>query len=74
MVSIELYPPTLVTHAYGWWLYSAEAVAGMIHAELTGGKWTPPEWFPMHYLTGKRLRDGVVEKDLIDNLRDQTSV
>lgn len=46
----------------------------MIHAELIGGKWTPPEWFPMHYLTGKRLRDGVVEKDLIDNLRDQTSV
>ncbi|KAG6840105.1 hypothetical protein C0991_008919 [Blastosporella zonata] len=33
----------------------AEVVAGMITAELAGGEWTAPEWFPRHFLTTERL-------------------
>lgn len=35
--------------------YSAEAVAGMIKADISGKKWTSPEWFPAHYLTTKEI-------------------
>ncbi|KAG6916230.1 hypothetical protein DXG01_007813 [Tephrocybe rancida] len=33
----------------------AEAVVGMIVAEIAGKKWTAPEWFPRHFLTTERL-------------------
>ncbi|EKM50830.1 uncharacterized protein PHACADRAFT_200761 [Phanerochaete carnosa HHB-10118-sp] len=33
----------------------AEAVAGMIAADIVGERWVPPEWFPMHYFTGKDM-------------------
>ncbi|GJE98599.1 FAD dependent oxidoreductase [Phanerochaete sordida] len=29
----------------------AEAVAGMIRADMTRERWQPPQWFPTHYLT-----------------------
>lgn len=35
---------------------SAEAVAGLILADLKGEAWTVPEWFPRHYLTTDSLR------------------
>ncbi|KAI0750607.1 FAD dependent oxidoreductase [Irpex lacteus] len=34
----------------------AEAVAGLILADLKGEAWTVPEWFPRHYLTTDSLR------------------
>ncbi|KAG6908298.1 hypothetical protein DXG01_005399 [Tephrocybe rancida] len=40
--------------AYAW-VFSAEAVAGMLIAELAGEKWVAPEWFPRHFLTTERL-------------------
>ncbi|KAH9945748.1 FAD dependent oxidoreductase [Amylocystis lapponica] len=30
---------------------SAEAVAGMIAADITGQQWSPPVWLPHHYIT-----------------------
>lgn len=56
--------------AFAWWVlipqsigradedesyYSAEAVAGMILADMRGKKWSPPDWFPVHYLTTKAV-------------------
>ena len=41
-------PPSLLNS-----LHSAEAVSGIIFADMTQRKWTPPEWFPVHYLTTK---------------------
>ncbi len=35
---------------------SAEAVTGLILADLKGEAWTVPEWFPRHYLTTDSLR------------------
>jgi len=32
----------------------AEAVAGMVAAEMTGETWSAPEWLPRHFLTTKR--------------------
>ncbi|KAG6916229.1 hypothetical protein DXG01_007812 [Tephrocybe rancida] len=32
----------------------AEAVVGMIVAEIAGKKWVAPEWFPRHFLTTER--------------------
>ncbi|KAG9097630.1 hypothetical protein FS749_005870 [Ceratobasidium sp. UAMH 11750] len=32
----------------------AEAVAQMIHADMFGNSWSPPEWFPRHMLTGSK--------------------
>ena len=54
MVSLTCYLLDDVHFLIYFMLCSAEAVAGMIHAELTGGKWTMPEWFPEHYLTANR--------------------
>jgi hypothetical protein len=31
--------------------YSAEAVAGMIKAKVTGEEWSIPKWLPESYLT-----------------------
>ena len=33
---------------------SAEVVASMIKARITGEEWTKPYWFPEHYLTWAR--------------------
>ncbi|KAG6856518.1 hypothetical protein H0H87_003606 [Tephrocybe sp. NHM501043] len=33
----------------------AEAVVGMITAEITGRDWGMPDWFPRHFLTTERL-------------------
>ncbi|KIP02031.1 hypothetical protein PHLGIDRAFT_20543 [Phlebiopsis gigantea 11061_1 CR5-6] len=33
----------------------AEAVAKMIYADMTGGKWAAPEWMPLHYLTTTKV-------------------
>ncbi|KAF8645987.1 hypothetical protein AX16_007414 [Volvariella volvacea WC 439] len=32
----------------------AEAVAGMVIADIFGGTWVPPEWLPAHYLAWPR--------------------
>ncbi|TFY76865.1 hypothetical protein EWM64_g7146 [Hericium alpestre] len=37
----------------------AEAVAGMIIAELGHKAWAPPAWLPVHYLTTNRTQGGV---------------
>lgn len=42
--------PELHTHGYS----SAEAVAGMITAELSHSQWEVPDWLPKHYLTTNR--------------------
>ena len=34
-------------------LGSAEAVSGMIYADMTQQKWSAPDWFPLHYLTAQ---------------------
>lgn len=33
----------------------AEAVAGLIVADIHGAEWTPPPWFPSEYLTWNRI-------------------
>lgn len=32
---------------------SAQVVADMIVSDITGNVWSPPEWLPRHYVTGK---------------------
>ncbi|KAG5728184.1 Gamma-glutamylputrescine oxidoreductase [Termitomyces sp. T112] len=34
----------------------AEAVVGMITADIAGRAWSPPEWFPHHFLTTERCK------------------
>lgn len=47
-----------MTHRFA---VSAEVVAQMILAELTGKAWTQPEWLPTRYLTweerGRTMRN-----------------
>lgn len=40
--------------AHGCIARSAEVVANMITAELSGREWVVPEWLPRHYLTWLR--------------------
>ncbi|KIP02321.1 hypothetical protein PHLGIDRAFT_112157 [Phlebiopsis gigantea 11061_1 CR5-6] len=39
----------------------AEAVAGMIYADVSGKTWTEPKWLPLHYLTHQNVtKDNVL--------------
>jgi hypothetical protein len=43
---------SLFCSSHGLWIYiSAEAIAGMLKAQITGEKWIMPEWLPERYLT-----------------------
>ncbi|CAE6535884.1 unnamed protein product [Rhizoctonia solani] len=33
----------------------AEVVAQMIHADISGSEWSPPDWFPRHLLTKRNV-------------------
>ena len=37
-------------------IISAEAVVGMIIADIAGIIWSPPEWFPHHFSTIERCK------------------
>jgi hypothetical protein len=58
-----------MTRAYAWYAFqnyvkvlsthcllntSAEAVAGMVVADISGTPWTQPDWLPQHFLTTVR--------------------
>lgn len=42
---------------------SAKVVADMVISEITGRKWSMPEWLPERYLTWNRVIDAQVPAD-----------